>query len=66
MVRKAKTCWGCKSLAERPFHWEFYCGLFYPVKMVESDPVPQEPCPKPRTWAEWNIAKEKEPNENRI
>jgi hypothetical protein len=60
MIRKAKTCWGCRCLQERAFVWDFYCDKWYTLKMIGADPVPQEPCPKPRTWAEWSVAKEKD------
>jgi len=59
MVRKAKTCWGCKSLGERAFVWDFYCAHFGELHQPERMGCrigmlpPKESCFEPKKG--WNF-----------
>lgn len=55
-MRQKKDCFGCRAKASR-----FSCGLDYKLKSIDikegskitgMTTVPDEPCPKPRTYKE--------------
>jgi len=61
-LKKARMCADCRALGKTINYDNFKCFLQYPIDIKRihlrgggyiDRPVPQEQCPKPRTWDEF-------------
>lgn len=67
-LRLKKTCYGCRAMGSDSLGIPL-CSLGFQmgfnkarIQGLPSEPVPLEPCPKPRTHREWFDAEPKSKN----